>query len=261
MRTLTTFACDDETLVGTLDEAPGTTGLLIVSGGNEPRCGAHRGMALLGGEIAANGAPVFRYDRRGIGDSTGSNAGFLSARDDLFAATQAFRRDAPHIEHIVGFGNCDAASTLALFGREAGIDRVLLANPWTIETIDDLPPAAAIRARYATRLRQPAEWRRLLNGGVDLTRLISGLKKLAAGESQSGFPARVIGAIASWGDDARIILADGDATAIAFADVTRKAVAQFRSETIATDSHSFARSPDKAALLAAIERLIASQTA
>ena len=35
-----TFACAGDTLFGTLDEAPGTTGLLLVSGGNEIRSGA-----------------------------------------------------------------------------------------------------------------------------------------------------------------------------------------------------------------------------
>ena len=47
MRELISFPCEGDTLAGTLDDAPGATGLLIVSGGNEIRCGAHRGMALL----------------------------------------------------------------------------------------------------------------------------------------------------------------------------------------------------------------------
>ena len=42
MRRVISFACEGETLFGSVDEAPGTTGLLIVSGGNEIRCGAHR---------------------------------------------------------------------------------------------------------------------------------------------------------------------------------------------------------------------------
>ncbi|MCZ3268409.1 hypothetical protein NYZ59_19170, partial [Acinetobacter baumannii] len=79
MRSLIAFPCAGDTLIGTLDAAPGTTGLLIVSGGNEIRCGAHRGMALLAQSVSAAGHPVFRYDRRGIGDSTGENRSFLSA--------------------------------------------------------------------------------------------------------------------------------------------------------------------------------------
>jgi alpha-beta hydrolase superfamily lysophospholipase len=93
MRRLIEFPCEGETLFGTLDEAPGTTGLLIVSGGNEIRVGAHRGMALLAGRLAGAGHPVFRFDRRGIGDSTGENHGFESSADDIAAAAAAFRRE------------------------------------------------------------------------------------------------------------------------------------------------------------------------
>ncbi|WP_443018676.1 hypothetical protein [Sphingomonas sp. 7/4-4] len=95
MRKLIEFPCAGETLFGTLDEAPGTTGLLIVSGGNEIRVGAHRGMALLAGRLAEAGHPVFRFDRRGVGDSSGENHGFESSPDDIAAAAAAFRQAAP----------------------------------------------------------------------------------------------------------------------------------------------------------------------
>src|SRR5204862_199686 len=64
MRRLISFPCEDATLVGTLDEGSSDTGLLIVSGGNEPRMGAHRGQAMLAARIAARGYSVFRFDRR-----------------------------------------------------------------------------------------------------------------------------------------------------------------------------------------------------
>ena len=157
MRRLITFAIGGTTLAGSLDEGAGMTGLLIVSGGNEVRHGAHRGMAALAQTIAAQDTPVFRYDRRGVGDSAGENRGFAHAGDDLRAAAAAFRHAAPHVTRLYAFGNCDAATLLALDGRSADIARVLLANPWTIEQTDDLPPAAAIRAGYARQLRDPAE--------------------------------------------------------------------------------------------------------
>ncbi|WP_334007723.1 hypothetical protein [Sphingomonas aerolata] len=120
MRRLIAVPCEGETLVATLDEAAGATGVLIVSGGNEIRSGAHRGMAMLARRLAAGGTPVFRYDRRGIGDSSGENRGFLSAQADLVAAAAAFRAAVPHVTRLVGFGNCDAASALALFGGRRG---------------------------------------------------------------------------------------------------------------------------------------------
>ncbi|WP_267397281.1 MULTISPECIES: hydrolase 1, exosortase A system-associated [unclassified Sphingomonas] len=257
MRRLTAFPCAGETLVATLDPAPGRTGLLIVSGGNEPRIGAHRGMAMLAARIAAAGHPVFRYDRRGIGDSTGDNRGFLGARADLIAAAAAFRAEAPQLDTLLGFGNCDAASTLALFGRDAGIDRLLLANPWVIDQPDDLPPAAAIRARYRERLRDPATWRRLISGGIDLARLVKGLKKLATTSSQpDGLGRRVAEAIATWGESAHILLAAGDATAIAYQAAATGAPT--RTTIIDTDSHSFAREADQHQLHGAITAALAA---
>ena len=68
-----TFECREQRCGATLDSAPGTTGLLIVSGGNEIRAGAFNGQSQLAAEIARAGFPVFRFDRRGIGDSEGRN--------------------------------------------------------------------------------------------------------------------------------------------------------------------------------------------
>ncbi len=247
MRTLIAFPCADETLIGTLDAAPATTGLLIVSGGNEIRCGAHRGMALLAAWVAANGHPVFRYDRRGIGDATGPNAGFLSAKPDLIAAAAAFRQHAPHLSAIVGFGNCDAASTLALYAGEAGIDRLLLANPWTIEDADDLPPAAAIRATYRQRLTSGDAWRKLVTGKIDVSKAIKGFRK-AAGSEKQNLASEVVDAVERWGDRAAVIVATGDATAQAY----RAAARRLPVTPIDTASHSFARKADQQALRAAI---------
>ncbi len=258
MRTLNAFSCEDETLVATLDEAPGTTGLLIVSGGNEIRSGAHRGMAMLAHRLAETGIPVFRYDRRGVGDSTGDNGGYLTASADLTAAAAAFHRVAPHVTRIVGFGNCDAASMLALFGRAAGIDTVILANPWVIEPVDDLPPAVAIRARYAERLRDPQSWYRMIRGDIDLRKLLLGLGKLArtAPARENGLALRVCDAIDTWEDRAVVLLAERDATALAFAARYRGTARVVRFDTA---SHSFAGSENADALYVAIAALIAER--
>ena len=61
MRSLIAFPSAGETLAGTLDTAPGATGLLIVSGGNELRMGAHRGMAMLAAVEEYSGWGYFDY--------------------------------------------------------------------------------------------------------------------------------------------------------------------------------------------------------
>ena len=218
MRRLIEFVCEGETLVGTLDEARHDgVGLLIVSGGNEIRCGAHRGMALLARRLAAAGVPVFRFDRRGIGDSSGTNGSFDSSGPDLAAATAAFRAEAG-IRAVVAFGNCDAASALALFHVQAGIDTIILSNPWPGETIGDMPPPAAIRARYVERLRDPRQWLRLMRGQVRIGRLIQGLSTIATSSARSPLIDRMAVAMHASRVPSTILIATRDNTAIAFAD-------------------------------------------
>ncbi|MCW3848402.1 hydrolase 1, exosortase A system-associated [Sphingomonas sp. LB-2] len=257
MRRLIEFPCAGETLVGTLDEAAGGTGLLIVSGGNEIRAGAHRGMALLGARVAAElGTPVFRFDRRGIGDSSGVNGGFESSVQDIAAAAATFTAEAPHVRRLIAFGNCDAATALALFHSVAGIDSLLLANPWVVEAEGDLPPTAAIRARYAERLRDPKQWVRLVRGGVDIKKLISGLSKISHSQSEenSNLVARMADALAASGTPVTILLAKGDNTAIAFRAAWKGSA---RIEECDTASHSFAHEADKAWLFERVKEALA----
>jgi exosortase A-associated hydrolase 1 len=223
MRRLIAFDCDGDILVGTLDRAAGDTALLIVSGGNEIRAGAHRGMALLAQQLAARGISVFRYDRRGIGDSTGVNAGFEASAPDIAAAAATLRAETG-AARIVAFGNCDAASALALFHAQAGIDTVVLSNPWTGTGGDDtLPQAAAIKARYAERLRDPREWLRLLRGGVDIRKVLSGLLKISrSGSEDRGLVEQMARSLGASRVPAAILLCAGDNTAIAFADAWAK---------------------------------------
>ncbi|WP_343525679.1 hydrolase 1, exosortase A system-associated [Sphingomonas sp.] len=238
MRRLISFPCDDTLLVGTLDEGMSDTGLLIVSGGNELRMGAHRGQAMLAARIAARGYPVLRFDRRGVGDSEGSNGGWETSGPDIAAAVAAFAQ-AASLGRIIGFGNCDAAAALALFGRAAGLDGVLLSNPWLAEEPDPLPPAAAIRRHYARKLLNPGEWLRLARGAVDLGKVRQGLTKIATAPPALGETAApLLDAIDDWGREAGIIVARGDATGVAFRAAARGR--PFAIQTIATDSHSYA---------------------
>jgi exosortase A-associated hydrolase 1 len=211
-----TFSCEDDTLVGTLDDAEGTAGLLLVSGGNEIRSGAFAGQAHLAARLAAAGFPVFRYDRRGIGDSSGANREFRDSGADLAAAIAAFRTEKPDLTRVVGFGNCDAASALML-NSGSGCDALVLANPWTIEEDDGAPPPEVIRSRYAQKLRDPKEVLRLVTGGVSLRKLASGLKRAtAATAAPSGLAQEMKAGLEAFAGPVRILIADRDRTAQAF---------------------------------------------
>ena len=203
------FGCGSLKLAGTLDTAPGTIGLLIVSGGNEIRSGAFCSQSHLALCIARAGFPVFRFDRRGIGDSEGENRGFLSSAGDIRAALEAFRAMAPRVERVVAFGNCDAASALMLSGGE-GFDGLILSNPWTVEsTSEDAHDGSApeqpqhapkaIRSRYVQKLKDPREIARLLRGGVNLKKLARGLaSSLRPSPPPSGLVERMAGKIAQF---------------------------------------------------------------
>jgi exosortase A-associated hydrolase 1 len=255
MRRVIAFPCEGMTLLGTLDVAPDTTGLLIVSGGNEVRAGAHRGMALISARVADAGYPVLRFDRRGIGDSEGTNNGWSSSAPDVTAAIAAFRTEQPQLARLVVLGNCDAATALACNGG-LGADALVLTNPWTSEDCDGLPPAAAIRQRYAERLRDPRAWWQIVTGRLSFRKLVSGLSKLARPVPQD-ITSRFAAGLAQFSGPITIILADGDATATGFhAHWASRRFAHLRHRAkvikLPTASHSFQHAADTAALEAAV---------
>ena len=210
------FACEGAWLAGTLDEGPGRTGLLIVGGGSEVRAGAFNGQAELAARVAAAGHPVFRFDRRGVGDSEGDNGGFLASGPDIAAALAAFRHASPGLARVVGFGNCDAASALML-GAGAGCDALVLANPWTLESHEGELSPAAIRARYGAKLRDPREWLRLASGKVALGKLARGLGRAARAEPEATSLAQAMAAgLAAFEAPVRLLVAERDRTGQAF---------------------------------------------
>ncbi len=252
MRRWLTFDVEGAACAATLDDAAGTTGLLIVSGGNEVRSGAHRGMAAIAASIAAEGFPVLRFDRRGIGDSEGENHGFESSAADIAAALVLFRAACPALRTIVAFGNCDAASALILHsGGEADL-RLLLANPWIIEPSDSdnvaaAPPPAQIRARYAARLRDPGQWLRVVRGDVDFRKLWRGLRAAAAPAAPSMLADTVFVTLGREERPVRLLIAEGDGTAQVFSaewagarHAALRAKANIAVAQHPTGSHSFA---------------------
>ena len=267
MRRMIGFDFEGARLAATLDEGSSTTGLLIVSGGNEIRSGPHAGQASMAAHFAELGYPVFRYDRRGIGESEGDNRGFEASAADIAAAVSAFRSEAQNMERLVAYGNCDAATALALFHEGVAIDALILANPWVIEIASaeaSTPPtSAAVRARYWNRLKNPRSLIDLFTGKINLRKLAGGLAKAAQPDRPTGLAESLAVALANSPLPATILIADRDTTALAFmsawnssafADVrTRQGIVLHK---CLTASHSFADAQAKAWLLGQIEAAI-----
>ncbi len=231
------FACEGAALAGTLDTAHGSTGLLIVTGGNEIRAGAWNGQAMLAARIAAAGFPVLRFDRRGIGDSEGPPDDFRTSAPDIAAAIVAFRRECPELTRLIAMGNCDAASALMLAGG-AGADGLLLSNPWTIEDAEAAPPPEALRGHYASRLTDPAAILRLLRGGVNLKGLFASLiGALRPAPPPTGLAQDMAAGLARFSGEVRLLIAARDRTAQAFVAAWKKSDPRLR--TCAGATHSF----------------------
>ncbi len=254
MRRLLTLACDGVELGATLDAAGGEVGLVLVTGGTQTRIGSHRMYESLARSLADRGIACLRFDRRGVGDSGGEDPGFRGSRPDLATATAALRRECPALRRVHGFGLCDGATAIALFGDQAGLDGLVLVNPWLVEAEAGDPAPAAVRAHYRRRLASREGWKKILSGAVSYRKLLKGLRKIA-GRRPSSLADDVAAALARHRLPAQLILAAGDGTAIA-AEHELKAKA-FRDlldepQKIDSDSHTFARPGDEAALLAAV---------
>jgi exosortase A-associated hydrolase 1 len=253
-RRFATFLCEGNRLTGTLDTGGDTTGLLMVSGGNEVRSGPWGSQAMLAERIAAAGFPVFRFDRRGVGDSEGPNGGYRTAAPDIAAALAAFRAHVPTLKRVVAYGNCDAASALTL-ADGTGFDALVLSNPWTFDDPDPDPdldpeaetppepepapmPPAAIRAHYLRRLTDPRALWRLLTGKVKIGRLATSLAEAARPDGpRTSLAEEMASALNGFTGAVTILLAERDRTAQAFLANWDKADPRLR---ICPDaSHSF----------------------
>ncbi|WP_454883629.1 hydrolase 1, exosortase A system-associated [Sphingomonas oryzagri] len=250
LRRIVPLMCEGETLLATIDGPEhARVGWLFVTGGRQTRVGPHRLYERLAARLAQNGQAVIRFDRRGVGDSSGNDGGYLDSGPEAGVALHALKSHFPVLSEILGFGLCDGASALALVAPK--LSGAVLANPWVIEPVGNLPPAAAIRGHYRQRLRDPDAWIRLLRGRVDLGKLWRGVKR-SGGRDDDRLARRVIESLPP---KSRIALAEGDGTAQAFAAAWsniggEKPEAEIVS--IPTASHSFADPPAFEALAQAL---------
>jgi exosortase A-associated hydrolase 1 len=272
VRTIVNFPCGTDSLSGAFDAADGTTGLLILSGGNEIRSGAYAGQAAIAQYFQALGYPVFRFDRCGIGDSEGHNRGFEHSADDIAAALEAFRALAPQLRNVVGFGNCDAATALTLFPDRDAFSALILTNPWTIDAVPGTaqaaaPNTAAIRARYWARLKSPRSIIDLLTGKIDIKKLASGLAKAKAREPASDLATRIAAGFVDRDEPVALLLAERDTTALAFRAAWRSQTFQavrakdnISLSTYDTASHSFADPAARTWLYGQVEKSLRRQS-
>ena len=224
------FRCADEHLVGVLalPDAAKPVGVVIVVGGPQYRAGSHRQFVLLARALAAAGYPALRFDHRGAGDATGAMRAFTELDDDIAAAIDELCR-ACALERVVLFGLCDAASA-ALMHCDARSDPriagLVLLNPWVRS--DATLARAQVKHYYRERVLDPAFWRKLVRGGVDVRGAVRsfagalfamfGAKPRAAQRDARSFQQRMADGFDRFAGPVLVILSGRDLTAREFVE-------------------------------------------
>jgi exosortase A-associated hydrolase 1 len=186
-----TFECGTDTCLGILhgaDRGAILPGVLIVVGGPQYRAGSHRQFVLLARHLARCGYPVFRFDYRGMGDSTGEQRDFRSISDDIRAAVDAFVNSVPGLQSVVIFGLCDAASAALMYcNADRRVAALILANPW-VRTEAGLA-RTHVKHYYGARVLQGSFWRKLTTGRLAVLPTLRGFLRsvsVAAKRTVSG---------------------------------------------------------------------------
>jgi exosortase A-associated hydrolase 1 len=223
------FACRGETLVGIVNipSVPDPHGVLIVVGGPQYRAGSHRQFTLLARYLGQEGIASFRFDYRGMGDSTGTARTFEGAQDDIRGAIDSFVARVPALKAVVIWGLCDAASAALFYAQnDARVSGLVLLNPW-VRTEQGVA-RARLRHYYVARLLQGSFWRKLGRGEFDPRLAASSLagflrdalkKTRRGGASQLPLPQRMEQGLRNFGGKVLLILSGTDLTAQEFKDV------------------------------------------
>lgn len=201
---------------------------MIVVGGPQYRVGSHRQFTLLARCVAQSGAPVLRFDYRGMGDSEGEPRTFLDVDDDIGAAVDALTNECPGVQEVVLWGLCDAASAALLYApRDARVRGLVLANPWVRS--EATYARTQVRHYYAQRLLKPELWRKVANGDFDWRESLSGLAKTVKSlgsreldDAPVSFQTRMARSLHNFPGRTLLLIAGDDLTAREFLDHAEK---------------------------------------
>jgi len=248
------FECGNELLIGIHHgtQSDRKIGVLIIVGGPQYRTGSHRQFTLLARHLAQQGIPAFRFDNRGMGDSTGAARDFENIAEDIRCALDAFGKASPNIQEFVLWGLCDAATACAIYAHhDRRVTGLVLANPWVRN--DRTHAQAHLKHYFPQRIMQPAFWKKLFSGKLNLVQAGTSFlqqHRLARSTQSESCPAlaeRMLGGLQQFQGRVLIILSGNDLTAQEFAEATRSNAAwrqlfdhpAFSSHQLAQADHTF----------------------
>jgi len=202
------------------------TGVLIVVGGPQYRVGSHRQFVQLSRTLATQGISSFRFDCTGMGDSYGDKKGFDHIGDDIKAATDAFLKMQPHLQKVVIWGLCDAASAALIYAyQDERINGLVLLNPWLRS--EQAMGKTMVKHYYLQRLLSKGFWKKLCRGKVNVAasaRDAKGFVKdslIADEQSINSYQARMLSGLQSFDGKVCLILSGEDLTAREFDQQTK----------------------------------------
>lgn len=243
-------------------------GVVVIVGGPQYRVGSHRQFLLLARGLATRGIPVFRFDCRGMGDSSGVFPGFEFLNDDIHSAIDCFFGQTQGLEEVVIWGLCDGASAASFYAdQDPRVSGMILVNPW-IRT-DKGEARAYLKHYYLTRLVNREFWQKVFSGKFQVKSSFQSLLEICRrllsrpsiihsddkdksnqkpGVDQS-LPERFYQGIRAFKGEILLIISGNDLTAAEFLDVTgrekkwQKVINSpgFERECIAEADHTFSK--------------------
>lgn len=157
------FPCQGEELIGFLHKGDPhcEIGVLtLVAGGPQYRGGVGRQLINLGRRLASEGIHVMRFDHRGVGDSEGNTFRRFSAmQDDIAAAIEEFKKQAPSVRKVILWGGCDSATTALINAcKYPDVVCVIAGNPFVSSAVTATKLA---RKHYLSRIMQASFWKKV----------------------------------------------------------------------------------------------------
>ena len=223
------FECQGEQLLGILHHADAPIreiGILLVVGGPQYRVGSHRQFVLLARALASAGITVFRFDYRGMGDSTGDLRDFEQIEDDIRSALNIFTAKAGDVRGAVLWGLCDAATANAFYALDdERIAGQIALNPWVRTSEGEAQ--AFIKHYYLKRVLSRDFWSKVFRVRFDaLAALKDFFNKLGKSRAKSigslgdhqPLPERLRVAQMAFGKPVLLILSGQDLTAREYED-------------------------------------------
>ncbi|MFZ6691547.1 hydrolase 1, exosortase A system-associated [Undibacterium sp. SXout20W] len=216
------FECQNDYLTGIIHSPHETSsvGVVILVGGPQYRVGSHRQFILLARNLADCGITTFRFDYRGMGDSTGKPRNFDDTGTDIRSAIDTLIKAAPSIERVVLWGLCDGATAATFYSvQDPRVSGLVLANPWL--RTEQTQAQTHLKHYFRQRLMQAEFWYKLFSKRSQFLSAIGSLIeqiRLSRVKTPSSvqLPDRVFASLAEFSGRVLILLSGNDLTAQEF---------------------------------------------